>query len=83
MVQLREDKVNLAIMVMEANADILSSLRDFYKRLMVNQNFDLRQNCVSDILTFVSQIDDLIYDSRIQIARAKVLAKSQATERTW
>ena len=75
MAQYYEDKGNIAIMVMESNADVLRSLRDFYNRLADNQLFDLQTNCRDDILIFVSQIDDMIYDSNMQIARAKVLAK--------
>jgi hypothetical protein len=62
-------------MVMESNADVLRSLGDFYNCLADNQLFDLQNNCRDDILIFVSQIDDMIYDSNMQIARAKILAK--------
>ncbi len=65
-------------MVLEANTDVLTSLRDFYKRLMDNDQFDLRVVCKEDFLNFVSQIEDMIYDSRMQIARAKVLVKITA-----
>jgi hypothetical protein len=74
-VQHREDKTNTAIMVMEANTDVLTSLRDFYRRLVENKDFDLKCSCQDDVTTFTSQVDDLIYDSKMQIARAKVLVK--------
>jgi hypothetical protein len=78
MVQHREDKTNAAIMVMEANTDVLNSLRDFYKRLVENKDFDLKSTCEADVTTFASQTDDLIYESKMQIARAKVLVKITA-----
>lgn len=62
-------------MVLEANTDVLTSLRDFYKRLSDNKLFDLKVPCELNLVDFVSQIDDMIYDSKMQIARAKVLVK--------
>lgn len=78
LVQHREDEVNQAIMVLEANTDVLTSLRDFYKRLIDNKDFDLKQDCEEDIIEFATQIDNMIYDSKMQIARAKVQAKNTA-----
>jgi hypothetical protein len=69
-------------MVLEANTDVLASLRDFYQRLIVNRLFDLRVSCETHLVDFVSQIDDMIYDSRMQIARAKVLVKITADRKS-
>ena len=67
---------------MEANTDVLTSLRDFYKRLVDNKDFDLRTTCEDDITRFSAQVDDLIYDSKMQIARAKVLVKITADRKS-
>jgi hypothetical protein len=75
MVQHREDKINEAIMVLEANADVLTSLRDYYKRLLEHKYFDLKTTCHQDIEEFATQLDDMLYDSKMQVARAKILVK--------
>jgi hypothetical protein len=81
-VQHREDKTNEAIMVMEANTDVLTSLGDFYKRLIENKDFELKSGCREDVIAFTTQVDDMIYDSRMQIARAKVLVKITADRKS-
>ena len=80
--QRREDKINEAIMVLEANTDVVTSLRDFYKRLVENKDFDLKAKCEEDIIAFAAQVDDMIYDSKMQIARAKVLVKITADRKS-
>lgn len=62
-------------MVLEANTDVIVSLRNFYKRLVETRDFDLKSSCEDDITTFAFQIDNLIYDSKMQIARAKDVVK--------
>jgi hypothetical protein len=74
-VQRREDETNEAIMAMEANIDVLISLRDFYKRLMENNDFDLKTKSQNDVITLTIQVDDLIYGSKMQISSAKTLVK--------
>ena len=69
----REDKTHKAIMIMEANADVLTSLRDFHKRLMENKHVEFDQTCQDNIATFVSQADDAKHDLKLQIVRAKNL----------
>ena len=61
---------------MEANTDTLQSLRNFYKRLTEDPNFDLRAECQDDIMIFISQLDDSTDDLKTQITRAKALAKT-------
>lgn len=74
-IQYVEDKTNEAIMVLEANSDVLTSIRKFYERLIENSEFELSTACSEDVTAFAMQVDDMIYDSRMQIARAKVLAR--------
>lgn len=62
-------------MVLQANTTIITSLRDFYLRLLQNPDFDLKVACAEDVTGFAAQLDDMIYDSQMQIARATVLVK--------
>ena len=82
MVQHREDKINEAIMILQANNDVITSLRGFYKRLIDVDDFDLRISCKSNILDFAAQLDDMVYDSKMQIARASVLVKITAERKS-
>jgi hypothetical protein len=72
-----EDKTNEVIMVLEANVDIMRSLRDFYSALVGKKDFPspLKKACEDDLHGFVAQIDSMIYDFKMQISRAKLLVK--------
>lgn len=72
-----EDKTNETIMILEANVDIVSSLRRFYTELKSSGDFpqELQNKCDVDIVVFANQIDDMLSDFRMQIARAKLLVK--------
>lgn len=70
-----EDKTNEVIMVLEANVDVMSSLCRFYDRLKDNRDFSLRGDCSDEIISFVSQVDDMISNFKMQIARARLLVK--------
>jgi len=50
-------------MVLEANTTIITSLRDFYLRLVQNTDFDLR-TCAEDITEFAVQLGDMISSSK-------------------
>ncbi|KAI4618653.1 hypothetical protein J4E80_005255 [Alternaria sp. BMP 0032] len=93
-----QDKTNETVMVIEANAKILRSLRKFYSDLVVKKDFPLalRNACEDDMDAFFSQLDGFIDDFDMQIARARLLAniisdrkelvlqhlQSQASDRT-
>ena len=63
---------------MESNVSVLTSLSQFYERLGRNKDFPLNQSCEENIISFSVQINDLIYDSQNQIARANVLGRITA-----
>lgn len=69
-------------MVLQANSDVLKSLQRFYERLLENQHFPLKAACREDILDFAMQIEDMIYDSNMQVARAKVLVQITEDRKT-
>jgi len=61
--------------VSKANADVLTSLRKYYENLLENKAFNLKDACGEDIIQFATQVNNMIYDSRMQIARAKLLVQ--------
>lgn len=69
-----EESTNEAVMVLEGNSDILSSLKRFYEGLRTNDRFPLKTSASEELASFASQIDSFIYDSKLQIARGKLLA---------
>ncbi|KAK0113403.1 hypothetical protein ONS96_014269 [Cadophora gregata f. sp. sojae] len=81
-VQNCEDKTNEAIMVLQANSDVLNSLRRFYERLRDNKHFPLAAACHEDVVEFSMQIEDMVYDSNMQVARAKVLVQITEDRKT-
>ncbi|KAH7390459.1 hypothetical protein BKA66DRAFT_568404 [Pyrenochaeta sp. MPI-SDFR-AT-0127] len=70
-----QDKANEAVMVLEANSDILSSIRRFYTNLVARKDFpgSLKAACEEELAIFLSQLDEIINDFHMQIARAKLL----------
>jgi len=52
-IQFYEDKAETAIMVLEANAEVMTSLSSFYTRLLDDTAFPLRQSCRDSILFFL------------------------------
>lgn len=59
-------------MVLDANIKVMTSLRDFYRKLSNNEDFDLKDLCAGDVLAFVQQTTDMIhtfsgYERRIKL----------------
>ncbi|KAL8690382.1 MAG: hypothetical protein Q9218_004161 [Villophora microphyllina] len=77
-----EEQTSEATMALQGNADVLTSLKDFYKALSENDDFPLRSSCGSDIGAFLRQIESFIYDSKMQVARGKLLAKIVAARKS-
>jgi hypothetical protein len=72
-----QDRANEAVMVLEANTDVLKSLHTFYHGLFDRKDFpvDLKNTCEDDLRTFTSQLDEIINDFHMQTSRAKLLVK--------
>ncbi|KAF2823722.1 hypothetical protein CC86DRAFT_59106 [Ophiobolus disseminans] len=70
-----QDKANEAVMVLEANTDVLKSIHKFYLALIDRKDFPdtLKLACEEDLRTFISQLDEIINDFHMQVARAKLL----------
>jgi hypothetical protein len=71
-----QDKTNEAVMVLESNIEVISSLRKFYANLMDQKDFPdlLKTTCRDDLATFASHLDEVTSDFKMQSSRAKLLA---------
>lgn len=69
-------------MILEANVDVLTSLRNFYDRLMGNRDIPLTDACGKDIVAFTVRLDEMIYDSKMHIRRAKLLTRITADRKS-
>ncbi|KAF2006620.1 hypothetical protein P154DRAFT_615337 [Amniculicola lignicola CBS 123094] len=80
LVQRYEDQTNEVITILEANNDVMLSLRTFYAGLMSNDSFDaqLKLDCKDDVSEFAAQIEDMMYDANMQLRRARLLVKLTA-----
>ena len=76
------DEINQAIMIMEANIDVLTALRRYYEGLLRHKDFAMKKTCREEVLTFANQVNDMIYDSKMQVSRAKVLIQITADRKT-
>lgn len=75
------EKVTETITVLEYNADIMDSLRNFYTGLSRNKDCGPAVACSDDVDIFSNNIGNMIHDFKLQIFRAKALAKL-LTDRT-
>ncbi|CAG9997043.1 unnamed protein product [Clonostachys byssicola] len=69
-----EERISEVITSLESNVEVMTSLRDFYEKLVVNQSVDFG-NCAFDIDDFTSELGHLINDFKLHISRAKALVK--------
>ena len=69
-------------MILEANVEVIMSLRNFYERLVKNRDFPLKNDCAEDILEFTIQLDEMIYDSKMHIRRANLLTRITADRKS-
>lgn len=76
-VQAREDQINEAVMVVEANVNVMQSLCKFYESLRMKRDVPqvLKDDCGDAVDTFVAQINDMISNMKLQIVRAQLLVK--------
>ena len=77
-----DEQTGEAVMVLEGNIGVLSALRDFYKNLLLDGRFPLKDTCASDLSLFATQIDNIIHDSKMQIARGQLIARIIAARKT-
>jgi hypothetical protein len=70
-----QDRSNEAVMVLEANTDVLKSIFKFYDGLLDRKDFPstLKAACEDDLNNFTSQLNEIINDFHMQCSRAKLL----------
>ena len=68
-------------MVIKGNSNVFQSLRDFYRNLRENDQFDMKDSCRLDINSFLSQLDSFIYDSNMQCERGQHLVGNIAARK--
>ncbi|KAF2267133.1 hypothetical protein CC78DRAFT_593648 [Lojkania enalia] len=59
--QRSEEKATNAIMILEANMEVLTGLKKFFEKLTLNKDFDMRDQSAEAITAFVQQISDMIH----------------------
>jgi hypothetical protein len=62
-------------MVMEANIDVLTAVKQYYEKLLKLKDFPLKHACEDNVIFFAAQIEEMIYDTKMQVSRAKLLAR--------
>lgn len=79
-----EDKINKAVLTLEANGKVLKSLQQFYSNLMGNEDFELRKDKRSRraIADFNIQLRNYIDDTGMITNRATALAKIAADRKS-
>ncbi|KAK3365513.1 hypothetical protein B0T24DRAFT_636007 [Lasiosphaeria ovina] len=74
-VQITEDKINKAVLTLNANARVLESLDSFYRRLLDHPEFQANPRYKGYIDHFSMQLRDYVYDTRMFSERAQTLGK--------
>lgn len=71
-----QEKTNEAVMVIEANVEVLRAVRRFYSNLEDHKDFpdELKNACADDLATFISHLDGIIDDLKMHISRATLLS---------
>jgi hypothetical protein len=68
-------------MVLDANIEVITALRDFYANLKIDLDFDLRDSCGRNISSFTSQVTGFMTALSMQVKRARVLSRLTANRR--
>jgi hypothetical protein len=74
-VQRYEEKITNASMVIEANIEVMTSLRAYYANLADNKDFLMRDSCAEAIVMFLQHLNDMINAFKGQQRRAKLLGE--------
>lgn len=77
-VQFLEEKVNEILLVLEANINVISELKEHYQEVVASEDFPyvLRQECAGDIKRFWQGITSTVSDLRMQYSRTKTLLQT-------
>ena len=70
------DRTHEAMMVLEANRNVVAALQRFYRSLLEKKDFPLalKNEQYEDVVAFVSHLDEVKYDFESHSSRAKLLS---------
>jgi hypothetical protein len=74
-IQVLADKVNEAKMVIEANSQVMASLRDYYSALKDSMDFTLSTACRGEITAFLTKLNHMIGDLKMHCSRAELMIR--------
>jgi len=74
-IQLMKEEVSQATFLLESNADVMTALREYYVKLLENEDFPLRIDCRKDIQNFAVDMESNIIRIKMQMRRLGLLAE--------
>ncbi|KAF2659610.1 hypothetical protein K491DRAFT_755154 [Lophiostoma macrostomum CBS 122681] len=81
-VQNYEEKSNLAGMIIETNIEVMAALRNYYRELGLDKNFDMKSECDETMVAFVQQMTELIHTFEVQRRRLRLLVETTENRKT-
>lgn len=76
-----EELANHIIMILEANTEVMKSLKDYYVNLVTLEGFSEPDQCGTPAKYFENQLENIVKDCKLQITRARLLVKSTANRK--
>jgi len=74
-IQLMKEEVSQATFLLESNADVMTALREYYVKLLENEDFPLRIDCRKDIQNFAVDMESNSIWIKMQMRRLGLLAE--------
>ena len=74
-IQILADKANEAKMVMEANSQVMTSLRDYYEDLTHSPDFTLKTACRGEMTSFLTKLNHMMADFKMHVSRAELMIR--------
>lgn len=73
--RLHDNKTRKTIIILESNIKMLTSLHAFYERLIMKDDFPLRESCHENILEFTTQLSNMISPLRTKFSHTNALTQ--------
>lgn len=81
-VQWHEETADKIIVLLDSNATVLESLHSFYKDLQIVKDCPLIEQSQEELQSFLDQIKIIVGDSKLQIARARLLVRMASNRKS-
>jgi hypothetical protein len=65
-------------MVMEANSQVMTSLRDYYEDLTHSPDFTLRTASRGEMTSFLTKLNHMMADFKMHVSRAELMIRITA-----